>query len=120
MTEKTCGDDDKLPHWSIEEEHRLLDLLGAGTSLEKTAQLLSRSSDAIVKKAKRLGMQMPDGSKRKTTKGAFQALSWVRMVLSDAKNMADVKKALAEIDGALERIKGDAAANFQRNLQDRS
>lgn len=102
-------------YWHAEEEQRLKDLLGAGTPLEECAQLLGRSADAVAKKIKRLGLQMPE-SKRKVTKGAFQALSWVRGLLADVKTLQDVKRVQVQVDQAREHILKTAAENFQKEL----
>lgn len=108
-----------MPHWHVEEEKRLRDLLGSGTSLEKIAQLLDRSPDAVVLKVKRLGLRIPEAwrVKRKMTKGAFQALSWIRGLLSDVKTLKDVDNIRIQVDQALEQIKKAAAKNFQQALQ---
>jgi len=50
-------------------------------------------------------------------RGAFQALAWVRMQLSNVKKIEDLDKALEQIDQALEKIKATAAADFTQDIQ---
>lgn len=123
MTEKSCGDDDMTPlvihkFWHPEEEQRLKYLVESNTPLEEIAQVLSRSSDSIIKKTKRLGLQIPLSwqSGRKTSKGAFEALSWIQSLLATAENMKDVDRVRRRVDQALEQFKKTAAEGFQKGL----
>jgi len=50
-------------------------------------------------------------------RGAFQALAWVRMLLSNVKDMAGLEKALGEIDQALEKVKTTAAKDFTTDIE---
>jgi len=50
-------------------------------------------------------------------RGAFQALAWVRMLLSNIKDLADLEKALAQIDQTLETVRTAAAKDFQQDIQ---
>jgi len=50
-------------------------------------------------------------------RGAFQALAWVRMLLSNIKDLADLEKALAQIDQALETVRTAAAKDFQQDIE---
>jgi len=105
--------------WHQKEEQRLKNLLNSDTPLQEIAQLLERSTDAIVLKAKRLDLKIPESwrTERKTTKSAFQALSWIHALLSDVKDMKDVEKARVQVDKALETLRSTAAKDFQQNLQ---
>lgn len=105
-------------HWHQEEEKRLRDLLGSGTSLEEVAQLLNRSPEAIVLKVKRSGLRIPSSwlAKRKTTRGAFQALTWIRELLTDVRTPKDLERLRGQVDQALDRVKTMAATDFQNSL----
>jgi len=50
-------------------------------------------------------------------RGAFQALAWARMILSNVKDMAQLEKILGEIDNALDSIKTKAAKDFTADIQ---
>jgi hypothetical protein len=50
-------------------------------------------------------------------RGAFQALSWVRMILSKVKDLNDLEKALSQIDKALETVRNAAAKDFIGDIQ---
>jgi hypothetical protein len=108
--------------WHQEEENRLKDLVASGTPLEQVVQLLSRSQGSIVQKVKRLNLKIPDSwrTERKTTKSAFQALSWIHTLLSDVKTMKDVEKIQAQVDVALEDLRSAAAEDFKQSLQRRN
>jgi hypothetical protein len=54
---------------------------------------------------------------RDYVRGAFQALAWVRMILSNVKDMAALEKTLSEIDQALEKIKSTAARDFTIDIE---
>ena len=104
--------------WHAEETERLRYLVSSDTPLEETAQLLARSTDAIVQKTKRLDLKIPENwrTERKTTKSAFQALSWIHALLSDVKDMKDIEKARGQVDKALETLSKSAAEDFKQNL----
>jgi len=105
--------------WHQEEEQRLKYLLDSDTPLQEIAQLLGRSTDAIVQKTKRLGLKIPESwrVRRQTTKGAFQALAWTRMILSNVKDMKGLAKAVAHIDKAMMTLCNVAAKDFQKSVQ---
>ena len=50
-------------------------------------------------------------------RGAFQALSWVRMQLSNVKDMDSLKKVLVEIDSAMETIKQGIGTDFKKDME---
>jgi len=50
-------------------------------------------------------------------RGAFQALAWARMILSNVKDMTQLEKVLSEIDKALDNIKTKAAKDFTTDIQ---
>jgi len=50
-------------------------------------------------------------------RGAFQALVWARMILSNVKDITQLEKALAEIDKAIEKIKTTAAKDFTTDIE---
>jgi hypothetical protein len=50
-------------------------------------------------------------------RGAFQALAWTRMILSNVKKIEDLEKALAEIDKAIETLRNSTAKDFLENMQ---
>jgi len=50
-------------------------------------------------------------------RGAFQALAWARMILSNVKDMTQLEKVLGEIDNALDTIKTKAAKDFKTDIQ---
>jgi len=50
-------------------------------------------------------------------RGAFQALAWARMILSNAKDMTQLEKVLGDIDKALDNIKNKAAKDFTADIQ---
>ncbi|MEM2102899.1 MAG: hypothetical protein QXM22_05240 [Candidatus Bathyarchaeia archaeon] len=51
-------------------------------------------------------------------KGAFEALSWIRLLLLDLKDTPDaMEKTLKEVDGALEDIKSGVAGDFRWRLK---
>jgi hypothetical protein len=50
-------------------------------------------------------------------RGAFQALSWVRMQLSNVKDMDGLKTVLVEIDSAMETIKQGIGADFKKDME---
>ena len=50
-------------------------------------------------------------------RGAFQALAWARMILSNVKDMTQLEKVLGEIDKALDNIKTKAAKDFTADIQ---
>lgn len=104
--------------WHQEEEQRLKDLIESNTPLQEIAQLLGRSADAIIQKGKRLGLRIPDSwrTERKTTKSAFQALSWIHDLLSDVKTMKDVEKTRLQVEHALETMRNAAAEDFKQKL----
>jgi len=104
--------------WHQEEEQRLKDLVESDTPLEETAQLLRRSADAIIQKTKRLGLKIPDSwqVRRQSTKGSFQALSWIQGLLADVKDMQQLEKVRRQVDKALETLRNTAAEDFQKNL----
>jgi predicted DNA-binding protein YlxM (UPF0122 family) len=106
--------------WTPKEEQRLKDLLNSDTPLQEIAQLLGRSTDAIVQKVKRLDLKIPDSwrTERKTTKSAFQTLSWIRALLSDVKNMKDLEKVRRQVDKALDALSKSAAEGFEKSLQE--
>lgn len=54
---------------------------------------------------------------REYVRGAFQALAWTRMILSNVKDLNQLEKALAEIDQTLEKIRGTAAKDFEQDIQ---
>jgi len=54
---------------------------------------------------------------RDYVRGAFQALAWVRMILSNAKNITDFERALKQIDQALEKIRTKAAKDFTQDIE---
>lgn len=117
--------DDNMPHhkkfWHLEEEQRLKDLVNSGTPLQEITQLLRRSRGSITQKVKHLNLKIPDSwrTERKTTKSAFQVLSWIRELLSGAKDMKDVEKIRAQVDRALAALSKSAAEDFQHGLQGR-
>jgi hypothetical protein len=43
---------------------------------------------------------------REYHRGALQSLAWARMLLSNVKDMTDLEKALAQIDKAMETLRG--------------
>jgi len=51
-------------------------------------------------------------------RGAFQALAWARMILSNVKDMTQLEKVLGEIDKALDDIKSKAAKDFTTDIQE--
>jgi len=50
-------------------------------------------------------------------RGAFQALAWARMILSNVKDITQLEKTLGEIDKALDNIKTKAAKDFTTDIQ---
>jgi len=50
-------------------------------------------------------------------RGAFQALAWARMILSNVKDLTQLEKGLTEIDKALDNIKTKAAKDFTADIQ---
>ena len=51
-------------------------------------------------------------------RGAFEALSWIRMLLQDLKNDPEaIEKAVKEIDNAIDDIKAGVATNFRWKLK---
>jgi len=50
-------------------------------------------------------------------RGAFQALSWVRLQLSNVKDMDGLKKVLVEIDSAMETIKQGIGTDFKKDME---
>jgi len=50
-------------------------------------------------------------------RGAFQALAWARMILSNVKDMTQLEKVLGEIDQAIDNIKTKAAKDFTTDIQ---
>jgi len=50
-------------------------------------------------------------------RGAFQALAWARMLLSNVKKIEDLDKTLAEMDQALEKLKATAAKDFTTDIE---
>jgi hypothetical protein len=50
-------------------------------------------------------------------RGAFQALAWVRMILSNVKDMTQLEKNLGEIDKALETLRSTAAKDFLVDME---
>jgi len=50
-------------------------------------------------------------------RGAFQALAWTRMLLSNIKDITQLNKALAEIDKAIETLRTTAAKDFLADMQ---
>ena len=50
-------------------------------------------------------------------RGAFQALAWVRMILANVKDTAQLEKVLGEIDKALETLRSTAAKDFLADMQ---
>jgi len=50
-------------------------------------------------------------------RGAFQALAWTRMILSNVKDMPGLEKALAEIDKAIETLRNSTAKDFLEDMQ---
>jgi hypothetical protein len=50
-------------------------------------------------------------------RGAFQALAWARMILSNVKDTAQLEKVLGEVDKALETLRGTAAKDFLTDMQ---
>jgi len=50
-------------------------------------------------------------------RGAFQALAWARMILSNVKDMTQLERVLGEIDKALDDIKTKAAKDFTTDIQ---
>ena len=54
---------------------------------------------------------------RDYVRGAFQALAWVRMILTNVKDLPGLEKAIAQIDQALETVRTAAAKDFQKDIQ---
>ena len=52
-------------------------------------------------------------------RGAFQALVWVRMLLSNVKDLEGLRRAVKEIDDAIEDVEQRAATNFRWRLRAR-
>jgi len=50
-------------------------------------------------------------------RGAFQALAWVRMILANVKDTAQLEKVLGEIDKALETLRSTAAKDFLVDME---
>jgi hypothetical protein len=50
-------------------------------------------------------------------RGAFQALAWARMILSNVKKIEDLDKALGEIDQAIETLRNSTAKDFLEDMQ---
>ncbi len=51
-------------------------------------------------------------------RGAFEALSWIRMLLQDLKNDPEaIEKAVKEIDNAIDDIKAGVATDFRWKLR---
>jgi hypothetical protein len=50
-------------------------------------------------------------------RGAFQALAWARMVLSNVKDTAQLEKVLGEVDKALETLRSTTARDFLTDMQ---
>jgi hypothetical protein len=105
--------------WLQDEERRLRFLVETDMSLEEAAQLFGRSRNAIVEKVKRLDLRIPEGwrVRRQTTKGAFQALSWVHGLLSDVKDLKDLERTRVQVDKALETLSKSAVEDFKQNLK---
>lgn len=54
---------------------------------------------------------------RDYVQGAFQALAWVRMILSNVKDPEDLEKALRQIDEALDKVREAIAKDFTKDIQ---
>jgi len=50
-------------------------------------------------------------------RGAFQALAWARMILSNVKDTAQLEKVLGEVDKALETLRSTTARDFLTDMQ---
>ena len=46
--------------------------------------------------------------------GAFHALAWARLLLSNVKDLTGLEKAAEEIDRALDTLKGGVSPDFHR------
>ncbi len=88
-------------------------------TLQEIAQRFNRSPDAITHKVTRLGLEIPDAwfGKKKTTKSAFQVLSWIQGLLRGVKTVKDVDNVRAQVDLALDEVKKSAATDFQQGLR---
>ncbi len=50
-------------------------------------------------------------------RGAFQALSWVRLRLSNVKDMDGLNKVLVEIDEAMDTVKQSIGVDFRKDME---
>jgi hypothetical protein len=99
------------PYWRVEEEHQLIDLIDSGTSLKEIAEQLHRSVDAVVLKAKRLGLEIPGKCRVKnrdikvtkseaTTTTSTETLS----ALKPAAELISMEEMMKTMLGALEKL----------------
>jgi len=77
--------------WSLDEEKRCKEMLDADEPLEKISQILGRTRDAIIVKAKRCGWKLPASSTHTTT------------MLEVPTDVMDPERALKILQAALER-----------------
>ncbi|MDH5690241.1 MAG: hypothetical protein OEY81_02270, partial [Candidatus Bathyarchaeota archaeon] len=57
-----------MPYWTVEQKQTLTEMLDEGKPIEEIAEKLHRSIDAVVLKAKRLGVNIPEKCRAKNRK----------------------------------------------------
>jgi len=107
------------PYWTFEQIQTFVEMLGEGKPVEEIAEKLHRTVDAIILKAKRLGMEIPEKCRAKNRKikvtkiGATTTSMETLPAITPAKELITMEEMLKVLLGALELLQQPGISSLE-------
>ena len=105
------------PHWTLEQKQTLIEMLDGGKPIEEIAEKLHRTVDAIILKAKRLGVDIPEkcrakNRKIKVTKSGATTTTLLPAI-KPAQELLTMEEMLKVLLGALELLQQPGISSLE-------
>ena len=107
------------PYWTVEQKQTLIEMLDEGRPVEEIAEKLRRTVDAIILKAKRLGVDIPEKcrAKNRTIKVTKIGATTTRMEtlpgLTPAEELLTMEEMLKVLMGALKLLQQPGISSLE-------
>ncbi|MDH5267390.1 MAG: hypothetical protein OEW62_06885, partial [Candidatus Bathyarchaeota archaeon] len=104
------------PYWTVEQIKTLIEMLDEGRPIEEMAEKLHRSIDAVVLKAKRLGVDIPEKCRAKNRNikvTKIGATTTTLPAIKPAKELLTMEEMLKVLMGALKLLQQPGISSLE-------
>jgi len=105
------------PHWTVEQKQTLIEMLDGGKPIEEIAEKLHRTVDAIILKAKRLGIEIPEKCRAKNRKIKVTKIGATTTTplpaITPAEELITMEEMLKVLLGALELLQQPGISSLE-------